>query len=254
MPHLPTPFDSDACWSRGIALPGWSYLLLDGESERSEHPDGAGLPALEVTRAKLPSRGELIRCAQDRLRRVTSSVPDQLVRRGRRETMLREELLWAQPVVPPYRVQHGTTGHAVPCHHESILHTTIHAALNGSQQSYFAVGAQRTGGVTEAVSTAPSRVQRPSSSRQLDRGGHTRFRHAGSPSRTRGSAPPRPSLRLGAHGSFPLSRRERGSGGEAPRSRAPHSFCALSMTDRRSGRTFRNRLSDRSKTSLTRRR
>src|SRR5436190_2393784 len=116
MPHLPTPFDSDACWSRGIALPGWSYLLLDGESERSEHPDGAGLPALEVTRAKLPARGELIRCSQDCLRRVTASVPDQLVRRSRREPMLREELLWDQPVVVPYCVQHGTAGHAVLRH------------------------------------------------------------------------------------------------------------------------------------------
>src|SRR5580698_4314580 len=56
-------------------------------------------------------------CPQDRLRRVTAFIPHQLIGRRRGETMLREELFWAQPVVFVYRAQHVTTGHAIPCHH-----------------------------------------------------------------------------------------------------------------------------------------
>src|SRR5262245_59839908 len=94
------------------ALPGGSSLLLDGESQLSEHPYGACLPALEVTGAKSLARRELISCAQDRFRRVTVFLPGQLISRGRGETMLREELLRPQSVVLFYRAQHISTGHA----------------------------------------------------------------------------------------------------------------------------------------------
>ncbi len=49
--------------------PGW-LSLLDGESQLSQHPYCAGLPALEVTGGKALACGELIGCTQDRLRRV----------------------------------------------------------------------------------------------------------------------------------------------------------------------------------------
>ena len=73
------------------ALLGWSSLLLDGESQVSEHPYGACLSALEVTGAKSLARGELISCAQDRLVRVMAVIPYQVVTPARAETMLREE-------------------------------------------------------------------------------------------------------------------------------------------------------------------
>ena len=68
--------------------------MLDGESELSEHPDGAGLPALEITGGKALARGELISCAQDRFRWVRACVPDQLISCGAGETMLREKNLF----------------------------------------------------------------------------------------------------------------------------------------------------------------
>ena len=74
------------------ALRGWSSRL-DGESKLSEHLDGAGLPALEITGGKALARGELISRAQDCFRRVTAFVPDQIVSRGRSESMRREEPL-----------------------------------------------------------------------------------------------------------------------------------------------------------------
>jgi hypothetical protein len=43
----------------GDALRGWSSRL-DRESKLSEHLDGAGLPALEITGGKALARGELI--------------------------------------------------------------------------------------------------------------------------------------------------------------------------------------------------
>ena len=45
---------------------------LDGELELSEHLDGAGLPALEITGGKALARSELISRAQDCFRRVTA--------------------------------------------------------------------------------------------------------------------------------------------------------------------------------------
>src|SRR6476646_5055666 len=58
----------------GSALPGWSWLVLDGESQFCEHRDGARFPALEVAGVKALAGGELIGCAQDRFRRVTAFV------------------------------------------------------------------------------------------------------------------------------------------------------------------------------------
>src|SRR5262249_22189802 len=100
---------------------GWSSLFLHGESELSEHPYGARLPALEVTGAKPLARGELVSCAQDRFRWVAAFFPGQLISRGGSETMLGEEPLRPQPVVLLYRAQHVSTRHAVPGHHGFIL-------------------------------------------------------------------------------------------------------------------------------------
>src|SRR5215470_7600001 len=99
------------------ALLGWSSLLLDGESQVSEHPYGACLSALEVTGAKSLARGELISCAQDCFRRVTAFFPGQLISRRGGETMLREEALRTQSVVIFYRAQDVSTGDAIPGHH-----------------------------------------------------------------------------------------------------------------------------------------
>jgi hypothetical protein len=52
----------------GSALRGWSSRL-DGESKLSEHPDGASLPALEITGGKALARSELMSRAQDCFRR-----------------------------------------------------------------------------------------------------------------------------------------------------------------------------------------
>src|SRR5438874_483543 len=76
----------------GSALRGWSSRL-DGESKLSEDFDGAGLPALEITGGKALARGELISRAQDCFRRVTAFVRDQIISRGRSESMGREEPL-----------------------------------------------------------------------------------------------------------------------------------------------------------------
>src|SRR5260221_3802946 len=96
-------------WRRptcGSVLPGWSSHLLDGESKLSEHPYGAGLPALEITGGKALARGELISCAQDCFRRVTAFVPSQVISRGKGQTILRGESLLPPSVVLPHRPQH----------------------------------------------------------------------------------------------------------------------------------------------------
>src|SRR5512133_3682937 len=87
---------------------------LDGESKLCEHLDGAGLPALEITGGKALARGELISHAQDCFRRVTAFVPDQIISRGRSESMRGEEPLRPQSVVLLYRAQHVSMGHLVP--------------------------------------------------------------------------------------------------------------------------------------------
>src|SRR5262249_31308921 len=87
----------------GAGLPCWSPYCSDRESELSEDFHRAGLPALEVTGGKAPARYELVSCTQDCFGRVAAFLPDQLVRRGRGETMLRKELFRAQSVVLAYR-------------------------------------------------------------------------------------------------------------------------------------------------------
>src|SRR2546423_9551874 len=109
----------------GSALPCWSSLVLDGESQFPEHRDGAALPALEVAGGKLLARGELISCAQDRLVRVTAFVPDQLITPAGAETMLREELLRPQSVVLLYGAQYVITGHVGPQPGQCIGHEVL---------------------------------------------------------------------------------------------------------------------------------
>src|SRR5262245_3957329 len=75
----------------GVAALRCRSSRLDGESKLSEHLDGAGLPALEIAGGKALPRGELISRAQDRFRRITASIPDQVIRRGGSESMRREE-------------------------------------------------------------------------------------------------------------------------------------------------------------------
>jgi hypothetical protein len=62
-----------------------SSLVLDGKSHTSEHLDGAGFAALEVTGGKPLNGSEFVRRTQDCLRRVAALLPDQLVRRSRGE-------------------------------------------------------------------------------------------------------------------------------------------------------------------------
>jgi len=66
-------------------------LVLDGESQFSEHGDGAGFPALEIAGGKALAGGELIGGAQDCFRRVTTFVRETVISRSRAETMLRKE-------------------------------------------------------------------------------------------------------------------------------------------------------------------
>src|SRR2546427_13236489 len=81
-------------------------------------------PALEITGGKALARGELISRAQDCFRRVTAFVPDQIVSRGRSESMRRA--LRPQSVVLLYRTQHVSMGHLVP------RNRTCHLVLPGS--------------------------------------------------------------------------------------------------------------------------
>src|SRR5437899_5200294 len=86
-----------------------------------EHSYGAGLAALEITGGKALAGGEFISGAQDCFRRVTAFVPDQVISRGRGETMLREELLRPEPIVLLYRAQHLSSCHVVPLHCHRVL-------------------------------------------------------------------------------------------------------------------------------------
>src|SRR5262245_5370147 len=78
---------------------GARFSRLHGESELSQHRDSAAPAPLEITRGKAVAAGELVRGSEDRLGRVRPSLPDQVVGRGRREAVLGEERLRAQPVV-----------------------------------------------------------------------------------------------------------------------------------------------------------
>src|SRR6266480_7195059 len=108
---------------------GWLSLVLDGESQFSEHGDGAALPALEITGGQALAGGELISRAQDRFRRVTAFVPDQVVSRGLAETMFREERLRPEPVVVLYRAHHVFAGHVVPYHCHRVLPASLWPAV-----------------------------------------------------------------------------------------------------------------------------
>src|SRR5262245_25899592 len=112
-------------------LRNWSLYLLDGEPEPSEHTHGAALPALEVPRGKSLARGELIGRAQDRLRWVTVVLPDQLVRRGRRESVLGKELLRPKAVVLLQCVRHVVMAHLVPC--DRMCHLVLQSRSGRSQ-------------------------------------------------------------------------------------------------------------------------
>src|SRR3984885_900082 len=72
---------------------------FDGEAQVAEDLDGAGLAALEVTGGQALSRGELVGGAEDRLGRVATFIPDEVVRRRGRETVRGEEGLRAEAVV-----------------------------------------------------------------------------------------------------------------------------------------------------------
>src|SRR6266516_346217 len=108
---------------------GWSSLVLDSESQLSEHGDGAALPALEITGGQALAGGELISRAQDRFRRVTAFVPDQVISRGRAETMFSEERLRPEPVVVLYRAHHVIAGHVVPYHCHRVLPGSLWPAV-----------------------------------------------------------------------------------------------------------------------------
>src|SRR6478736_2723962 len=97
----------------------------------SEHPYGACLTALEVTRAKSLASCELISCAQDCFRRVTAPFPRQLISRGRGEAMLREKPRRPQTVVLFYRAQHVSTRHVVPDHHVFIPPRIVMGCISG---------------------------------------------------------------------------------------------------------------------------
>src|SRR5262245_65783391 len=100
-----------------LLLLGRSLLLLDSEPQLLERSYGARLPALEVTGTKSLAGGELIGCAQDRLRRITAFFPGQLIGRRGGEPMRREEALRTQSVVIFHRAQDVRTGDAIPGHH-----------------------------------------------------------------------------------------------------------------------------------------
>src|SRR6476646_3914516 len=93
---------------------------MHGESQISEHLDGAALAALEVGRGKPLAASELVRRTQDRLGRVAALLPNQLVRCGGGESMLAEEPLCAKVVVFRHRAHYVLTAHLVPrdrmCH------------------------------------------------------------------------------------------------------------------------------------------
>jgi len=80
----------------------------------SEYVDGTRLPALEIAGGEAPARRELVRSAEKGLRWVAAVVADQLVGRRPREPVLREELIWPEPVVFLYRAHHVIATDLVP--------------------------------------------------------------------------------------------------------------------------------------------
>src|SRR6185437_8994877 len=113
----------------------WSSLVLHGESQTRQHLDGAGLAALEVTGGKPLTSGQLVRRAQDCLRRVSAVLPDQLVRRRRSETVLGEELLGSEPVVLGDRAHYVVTAHLVP--RDGSCHLNLSSADGGNRVTHW---------------------------------------------------------------------------------------------------------------------
>jgi glucose-6-phosphate 1-dehydrogenase len=98
--------------SPGSATETFAALRLEIDNWR-----WAGVPFyLRAGKLLAEHVSELIGRAQDGLRRVEMLVPDQVVGRGRAETMLGEEALRPQPAVLPDRAHHVITGHMVPHH------------------------------------------------------------------------------------------------------------------------------------------
>src|SRR5262245_30834662 len=88
--------------------------LLDGEPKLSQYADRTSLPTLEIAGGETLARCELVSGAEKSLRWVAAVVPEQLVGRRRRETVLREELIRAEPVVLLYRVYYVIATDPVP--------------------------------------------------------------------------------------------------------------------------------------------
>jgi hypothetical protein len=88
--------------------------LLVGEPQLSEYADSTHLPAFEIASGEASARRELVSSAEKGLRWVAAVVADQLVGRRRRETVLREELIWPKPVVFLYRAHHVIATNLTP--------------------------------------------------------------------------------------------------------------------------------------------
>src|SRR5262249_48402303 len=101
-----------------------SSHVLDVESQISEHLDGAGLAALEITGGEALTGRERVGGAQDGFGRVGAVAFHQLVGRGRRETVLGEEPLRSEAVVLLHRAYHVGARDLVPSerpHHMLLI-------------------------------------------------------------------------------------------------------------------------------------
>src|SRR5262249_22696211 len=92
-------------------------FLLDCEPQVAEHLDCTGLAALKVAGGETLTRRELVRCAEDRFRRITALVRHKLICGGRRKAVCSEERLRADSVVLVYRALHVFGRHLLPRHH-----------------------------------------------------------------------------------------------------------------------------------------
>src|SRR5262245_49148405 len=88
--------------------------LLNGETEIPQYADRTRLAALKVAGGEALARREFVGGAEHGLRWIAATVGDQLVGRGRREPVLREELIRPQPVVLLHRVHDVVAADFVP--------------------------------------------------------------------------------------------------------------------------------------------
>src|SRR5262245_61067174 len=103
-------------------LPPSLRSRTDREPQLSEHSYGTSPTALEITGGKSLACGKFICGAQDCFWRVTPLVPDQVVGRGRSETVLLEERFGPKPVVILYCAHDLNSSHATPVHcHRVVL-------------------------------------------------------------------------------------------------------------------------------------